>query len=113
MLNPEVEFHIKNSYSWSKLPSSVKQTLGNVEKNWGKSVSDYCIKNQFRFKGSLVKQVRHDEKKYYQEVVQYSRENLMLYPYHLSDKIVKGFIGKIFVSGGVYFFLRYNYLIYV
>ena len=90
MLNPEVEFHIKNSFCWSKLPSSVKQTLGNVEKNWEKSVSDYCIKNQFRFKGSLVKQVRHDEKKYYQEVVQYSRQNLMLYPYHLSDKIVKG-----------------------
>lgn len=90
MLNPEVEFHIKNSYTWTKLPNNVKQTLGNVEKNWEKCVSDYCIKNQFRFKGCLVKQVRHDEKKYYQELVQYSRQNLMLYPYHLSDKIVKG-----------------------
>ncbi|XP_057314179.1 protein FAM91A1-like isoform X2 [Hydractinia symbiolongicarpus] len=90
MMNPEVEAHIKNQYTWVRLPASVKQTLGNTEKNWDKCVSDYCIKNQFRFKGSIVKQVRKDEKRYYQELLQYSRSNLMMYPYHLSDIIVKG-----------------------
>ena len=37
-----------------------------------------------------MKQVRQDEKKYYQEMIAYSKQNLMLYPYHLSDKMVKG-----------------------
>eukprot|EP00111_Clytia_hemisphaerica_P023891 TCONS_00070365-protein len=90
MMNPEVESHIKNNFLWTNLPANVKQTLGNNKANWDKSVSDYCIKNQFRYKQSLVKQVRKDEKKYYQELVQYSRQNLMLYPYHLSDIVVKG-----------------------
>ena len=31
-----------------------------------------------------------DERKYYEDLLKYSREHLMLYPYHLSDVIVKG-----------------------
>jgi len=90
MMSSEVIAHIKNNYTWSKLPKSVQQTLGNTESNWDKCVSDYCIKNQYRFKGSIAKKVRKDEKIYYQELIQYSRKNLMLYPYHLSDIVVKG-----------------------
>ena len=67
MMNQEVEQHIKDNYSWAKLPPNVKQALGNSEKNWAKSVSDYSIKNQLRFKGS------------YYETVQY-RIFTMLYP---------------------------------
>lgn len=37
-----------------------------------------------------VKTVRKDERRYYEDLMQYSREHLMLYPYHLSDVIVKG-----------------------
>jgi hypothetical protein len=37
-----------------------------------------------------VKTIRKDEGKYYEEVVTYSKDHLMLYPYHLSDRIVKG-----------------------
>ena len=37
-----------------------------------------------------VRYVRKDEKKYYEELLRYSREHLMLYPYHLSDVVVKG-----------------------
>ncbi|XP_002155306.4 protein FAM91A1 isoform X1 [Hydra vulgaris] len=90
MMNPEIEAHIKNNNSWSKLPQSVKQTLGNNEQNWAKCVSDYSIRNQYRFKTSIVRHVRKDEKNYYQELIQYSRDHLMLYPYHLSDIFVKG-----------------------
>lgn len=31
-----------------------------------------------------------DERRYYEDLLKYSREHLMLYPYHLSDVIVKG-----------------------
>lgn len=37
-----------------------------------------------------VRHVRKDERKYYEELLKYSREHLMLYPYHLSDIMVKG-----------------------
>ena len=37
-----------------------------------------------------VKTIRKDEKRYYEDLLQYSQEHLMLYPYHLSDVIVKG-----------------------
>ena len=38
----------------------------------------------------LVKTVVRNEQNYYEDLMTYSRENLMLYPYHLSDVIVKG-----------------------
>ncbi|MEQ2198974.1 hypothetical protein XENOCAPTIV_021813, partial [Xenoophorus captivus] len=34
--------------------------------------------------------VRKDERRYYEELLKYSRDHLMLYPYHLSDIMVKG-----------------------
>lgn len=37
-----------------------------------------------------VKHVKKDERKYYEELLRYSRDHLMLYPYHLSDIMVKG-----------------------
>lgn len=37
-----------------------------------------------------VRHVRKDERKYYEELLKYSRDHLMLYPYHLSDIMVKG-----------------------
>lgn len=37
-----------------------------------------------------MRHVRKDERKYYEELLKYSREHLMLYPYHLSDIMVKG-----------------------
>ena len=37
----------------------------------------------------MVKQIKKDEKRYYEELVDYSRRNLMLFPYHLSDVVVK------------------------
>lgn len=33
--------------------------------------------------------VRKDEKRYYEDLVDYSKKNLMLFPYHLSDVVVK------------------------
>lgn len=37
-----------------------------------------------------MRTIRKDEQRYYEDVLQYSREHLMLYPYHLSDIMVKG-----------------------
>ena len=89
-MNPEVEIHLQRNYGWNKLPASVKLSFGNSHREWEKAVVEYNVKNQRRWKGSVVRQVLKDEKKYYQDLMDYSRAQLMLYPYHLSDVMVKG-----------------------
>ncbi|XP_003729294.2 protein FAM91A1 isoform X1 [Strongylocentrotus purpuratus] len=89
-MNSEVEFHIRNNYPWGKLPANIKQLLGHSPKEYEKCVSGYSIKNQLRFKGNLIRQVKKDDRKYYEDLLKYSRDHLMLYPYHLSDITVKG-----------------------
>lgn len=89
-LSADLEFHILHNYPWVKLPSNLKQSLGNSQKEWEKCVFDYSVRNQLRYRGNIVRQVRRDEKKYYEDLLQYSKQHLMLFPYHLSDVIVKG-----------------------
>ncbi|XP_034747902.1 protein FAM91A1 isoform X3 [Etheostoma cragini] len=89
-MNTDVEFHIRQNYPWTKLPANVKQSLGNSQREYEKHVLLYSIRNQLRFRNNLVRHVRKDERKYYEELLKYSRDHLMLYPYHLSDIMVKG-----------------------
>ena len=89
-MNPDVEVHLQRNYAWAKLPASVKLSFGNSHREWEKAVLEYNIKNQKRWKGSVVRQVLKDEKKYYEDLIDHSRTHLMLYPYHLSDVMVKG-----------------------
>uniref|UniRef100_A0A3Q2DH14 Family with sequence similarity 91 member A1 n=1 Tax=Cyprinodon variegatus TaxID=28743 RepID=A0A3Q2DH14_CYPVA len=89
-MNTDVEFHIRQNYPWSKLPANVKQSLGNSQREYEKHVLLYSIRNQLRFRNNLVRHVRKDERRYYEELLKYSRDHLMLYPYHLSDIMVKG-----------------------
>ncbi|EPY84790.1 hypothetical protein CB1_000444023, partial [Camelus ferus] len=65
-------------------------SLGNSQREYEKQVVLYSIRNQLRYRSNLVKHVKKDERKYYEELLKYSREHLMLYPYHLSDIMVKG-----------------------
>uniref|UniRef100_A0A8C0E093 Family with sequence similarity 91 member A1 n=1 Tax=Balaenoptera musculus TaxID=9771 RepID=A0A8C0E093_BALMU len=89
-MNIDVEFHIRHNYPWSKLPANVRQSLGNSQREYEKQVVLYSIRNQLRYRNNLVKHVKKDERKYYEELLKYSRDHLMLYPYHLSDIMVKG-----------------------
>ncbi|CAD5117523.1 DgyrCDS6290 [Dimorphilus gyrociliatus] len=89
-MNADVEFHIRQNDPWNKLPASVRQILGNTQKEYDKAVFSFSIKNQLRYKTNLIRYVRKEEKRYYEHLINYSREHLMLFPYHLSDVIVKG-----------------------
>uniref|UniRef100_A0A914WLQ9 FAM91A1 n=1 Tax=Plectus sambesii TaxID=2011161 RepID=A0A914WLQ9_9BILA len=88
-MGTEVEACIRNNWPWAKLPKDVKQVLGNSQREYEKIVVEYSVKNQLRYKGNLVRQVRKNEEQYYDLLMQYSQSHLMLYPYHLSDIIVK------------------------
>lgn len=70
--------------------SDLLQILGNSHREYEKAIVQFSIKNQLRYKGNLVRTARKDERRYYEDLMQYSQEHLMLYPYHLSDVIVKG-----------------------
>ncbi|EDV23394.1 uncharacterized protein TRIADDRAFT_57976 [Trichoplax adhaerens] len=89
-MNADIELHIKNQYTWKRLPANIKRALGNSVKNWEKLVVEYSIKHQLRWRGNIVRFIEKDEKAYCQELINYSRSHLMLYPYHLTDVILKG-----------------------
>ncbi|XP_071544245.1 protein FAM91A1 [Panulirus ornatus] len=86
----EIETFIAQNCTWDKLPVNVKQLLGNSQKEYEKQVAEYSIKTQQRYRGNLVRQILKNERSYYEEVLSYSRSHLMMYPYHLSDVVVKG-----------------------
>lgn len=89
-MNSDVETFVRQGIPWQKLPTTIKQLLGNTEKEYNKCIIQFSIKNQLRFRGNLVRSVKKNEMSYYEELLRYSREHLMLYPYHLSDFIVTG-----------------------
>ncbi|XP_067677224.1 protein FAM91A1-like [Haliotis asinina] len=89
-MNADVETHIRQNHTWQKLPANIKQSFGNSQREYDKAVVNFSVKNQLRYKGSLVRHIRKDERRYYEDLLQYSRDHLMLYPYHLSDVVVKG-----------------------
>uniref|UniRef100_A0AAR2LPA9 FAM91 N-terminal domain-containing protein n=1 Tax=Pygocentrus nattereri TaxID=42514 RepID=A0AAR2LPA9_PYGNA len=94
-MNTDVEFHIRQNYPWNKLPANVKQSLGNSQREYDKHVLLYSIRNQLRFRNNLVRHVKKDERKYYEELLKYSREHLMLYPYHLDTHYICVFVNQV------------------
>jgi len=89
-MNPAVEPFIRKKCAWSDLPGEVKQQLGNSPKEYDKCIVTFSVRNQLRYKGNLVESVRKDGNKYYNDMIDYSLKNLMLFPYHLSDVIIRG-----------------------
>ena len=89
-VNTEIETFIRTKVTWETLPLSAQQQLGNSGKEYEKAVLQFSIRNQLRYRGNLVRHYKKDEKRYYEELVDYSRRNLMLFPYHLSDVVIKG-----------------------
>ncbi|KAK9875112.1 hypothetical protein WA026_005906 [Henosepilachna vigintioctopunctata] len=89
-MNAEIEDHIRKKVSWSQLPEHIKQILSNSPREYDKYIANFSIRNQLRYRGNLVRHVMSNEKRYYERIIAYSRERLMLFPYHLADMIVKG-----------------------
>ncbi|EYB82835.1 hypothetical protein Y032_0349g3190 [Ancylostoma ceylanicum] len=85
----DVDTCIRENIVWQKLPEDIRVLLGNSQREYDKLVLDYSIKNQLRYKGNLVRHVKKSEETYYDMIIKYSESHLMLYPYHLSDIIVR------------------------
>jgi len=52
-ISPDVEFHIRQNYAWSRLPPSVKASLGNAPGLYDRAVMEISVKNQLRWRGNL------------------------------------------------------------
>lgn len=66
------------------------QILGNSQKEYERIVITFSIKHQLRYRGNLVRHILKAEKRYYERIVAFSKDRLMLYPYHLADMVCKG-----------------------
>uniref|UniRef100_A0A7E4VXX9 General transcription factor 3C polypeptide 1 n=1 Tax=Panagrellus redivivus TaxID=6233 RepID=A0A7E4VXX9_PANRE len=89
-ITDEIETSIRKKVPWPRLPEQQRIALGNSPREYDKRILDFSIRNQFRYKGNLVRQVKRNEEEYYLTLLDYSRSKLMLFPYHLSDVVVKG-----------------------
>eukprot|EP01134_Creolimax_fragrantissima_P005843 CFRG5843T1 len=84
----QLDHFVQSKLPYESLPPHLCKSVTVAD--WEKHVHRYSIKNQLRWRSNLVRKVAKDEKKYYEDVAKYSLEHYMLYPYHLSDVMVKG-----------------------
>ncbi|CAH0724271.1 unnamed protein product, partial [Brenthis ino] len=89
-MEDEIDECVRKKIQWPQLPGNLKKILNDSPKEYERYIFEFSIKNQLRYRGSLVRTVRKDERKYYEALIQNSIQRLMLYPYHLADMIVKG-----------------------
>eukprot|EP00967_Tisochrysis_lutea_P081479 scaffold112471_cov31-Tisochrysis_lutea.AAC.4 len=67
---------------WEVLPASLRTRLGS-ESAWLRAVRGYCAARQRAWCAALGL----DEKDYLIDLLRHSREHLMLYPYHLAERL--------------------------
>eukprot|EP01114_Cavostelium_apophysatum_P014917 TRINITY_DN3976_c0_g1_i1.p1 TRINITY_DN3976_c0_g1~~TRINITY_DN3976_c0_g1_i1.p1 ORF type:complete len:1053 (+),score=230.57 TRINITY_DN3976_c0_g1_i1:184-3342(+) len=75
--------------SWENLPQPLQRALQSKE-NWKREVLRFSLRYQLRWKENLVRFFLSDERAYYEEIVRLSIDNHLVYPYHLSDVLMKG-----------------------
>jgi len=85
-----LEPYIRQHSPYEKLPKKIQQKLNNSKDAWQREVLQYSIGKQLRWSEGLVRQYYSDEKKYYEQLVRQAREGLVLYPYHVSDILIRG-----------------------
>ncbi|XP_019851083.1 PREDICTED: protein FAM91A1-like [Amphimedon queenslandica] len=89
-VSEDLGFYIKQHVPWARLPPPLKESLSNNHIAYERSIVDFSITNQLIWRSSMVRQIIKNEKKYYEDVLQHCRSQLLLYPYHLQDQFVQG-----------------------
>ncbi|XP_078490664.1 protein FAM91A1-like [Ciona intestinalis] len=84
----EVEACMKKGCIWITLPEQIKSALSHSKEEYDRMLFNYSIRNQLRYKTSAVRHVFDDERAYYNKIMSHSKRHLMLYPYHLQEKMI-------------------------
>ncbi|KAM7541301.1 hypothetical protein Aperf_G00000024844 [Anoplocephala perfoliata] len=82
--------YIRGGTKWSQLPSIVQASLNQDAAEYDAHVLIYFLQNQLEYSSDLIKDIVRSEKAYYRQLIQYSSQQMMLFPYHLQKKIVPG-----------------------
>ena len=61
------------------------QALGNSSREYERAVIAFSLSHQLRWRRSIVRKFVPDERQYYRDLLQWSSDHFMLYPYHLGD----------------------------
>ncbi|KAH9285396.1 Protein FAM91A1 [Echinococcus granulosus] len=67
-------------------------TLNQDTAEYDVRVLVYFLQNQLEYSGELIRKIVRSERTYYRQLVQYSSQQMMLFPYHLQRKIVPGIL---------------------
>lgn len=78
---------IREECPWDSLPRRLQSTL-HTKEEWHRRIVDYCIRKRLQWNICFARRVCR-EGEYYEEMMQYLRRNLALYPYHLADYICR------------------------
>ena len=84
-MTAKVEEFIRAGVNWVALPEDLQSALSFSELEYSKLVKQFSIRCQLRYRDNLIQSVYKDEKQYYKQMIDYCIENLMVFPYHLSD----------------------------
>lgn len=76
-LNKQVVQHILAETPFEALPHQVKQLVGNP-KHYNQLIIKYSFQHQLKWRGSLVSKIFFDEKQYYFDLMQNSKNNFMV-----------------------------------
>ncbi|GAB4844994.1 hypothetical protein Ancab_038387 [Ancistrocladus abbreviatus] len=78
---------IKEECPWESLPKRIQSTLSSKEE-WHRRIIEHCIKKRQLWNSCFARKVIK-ESEYYEEMMQYLRRNLALFPYHLSEYVCR------------------------
>ncbi|XP_027201912.2 protein FAM91A1 [Dermatophagoides pteronyssinus] len=85
----DIEYYIVKNIAWNKLPAEVQSLIDNSDE-YAKKIKEYSVVNQLKYKDNLIRQVEKNQRAYHEQLLRYSREHYMLFPYHLSEYIING-----------------------
>lgn len=85
----DIEYYIVKNIPWNKLTPEVQSLIDNSDE-YAKKIKEYSIVNQLRYKDNLIRQVEKNQRAYHDQLLRYSRDHYMLFPYHLSEYIING-----------------------
>ncbi|KAL1358153.1 hypothetical protein AAHE18_04G013300 [Arachis hypogaea] len=78
---------IKEECPWENLPKRIQLTLSSKEE-WHRRIIESCIKKRLQWNNCFARKVCR-ESEYYEDMMQYLRKNLALFPYHLAEYVCR------------------------
>ncbi|KAJ5080578.1 protein fam91a1 [Anaeramoeba ignava] len=84
----EIEPFARSKLRWEQLPILTQKKIKSNQ-NYISLVKKYSFQNQLKWKDNLISSFLSNEMSYHKQLITYSREKLMMYPYHIKEDIIR------------------------